>query len=113
MKHIFVIIWIVWLLSEVLLNRLVRSKMNNSKDLDKNSMLIIWIVIFTSISLGVLCSIYLYQPIIASNTIRYLGLCLIVTGIIIRIISIWTLGKYFTVNLAVHDDHKLVRTGLY
>ena len=113
MKHIFVIIWIVWLLSEVVLNRFVRSKMNNSKDLDKNSMLIIWIVIFISISLGVLCSIYLYQPIIDSNTIRYLGLCMIVAGIIIRMISIGTLGKYFTVNLAVHEDHKLVRNGLY
>jgi len=31
----------------------------------------------------------------------------------IRFISIWTLGKYFTVDVTIRDDHKLKKDGFY
>jgi protein-S-isoprenylcysteine O-methyltransferase Ste14 len=113
MKYIFELIWICWLLSEILLNRLVRSKIDNAKELDKNSLNLIWISIIVSMTLGILCSIYWVVPVIHSNLFLYLGSSLIVMGIIIRFMAIRTLGKFFTVNLALHGNHRLIKTGLY
>jgi protein-S-isoprenylcysteine O-methyltransferase Ste14 len=110
---IFTIVWIVWFLSELLLNRLFRSKMTNSKVWDKNSLKWIWITIIVSISLGVLSTIYLRTPLAKTGWINSLGLVLIICGMIIRFIAIRTLGKYFTVDLAVQNNHRLIKKGLY
>ena len=113
MKYVFEIIWICWLLSEILLNRLVRSKSTNSKELDKNSLNLIWIAIIVSMTSGVLIAIYWAAPIIQTNLLLYIGSALIVFGMLIRFIAIRTLGKFFTVNLALHGDHTLIKAGLY
>jgi protein-S-isoprenylcysteine O-methyltransferase len=34
-------------------------------------------------------------------------------GLIIRWISIYTLRKYFTVDVAIFKDHKVIKSGLY
>jgi protein-S-isoprenylcysteine O-methyltransferase Ste14 len=113
MKYIFEIIWICWFLSEFLINRFFRSKLNESKILDRNSLQIIWITIIASLSFGILSCFYLCFPISETNTIRYIGLVLIVAGMVIRFLAIRTLGKFFTANLAIHAEHKLVKQGLY
>lgn len=113
MKYIFEIIWIIWLLSEILMNRLLRSKNVNAKGLDKNSLNLIWIAIVVSMTLGILCAIYWADPIIKSNALLYLGSVLIVFGMLFRFIAIRTLGKFFTVNLAIHGDQSIIKTGLY
>ena len=113
MKYIFEIIWICWLLSEVLLNRLVRSKNAESKELDKNPLSLIWIAIVVSMTLGILIVIYWAAPMVYTNLLLYLGSVLILVGMIIRFIAVITLGKFFTVNLAVHGNHRLIKTGLY
>jgi protein-S-isoprenylcysteine O-methyltransferase Ste14 len=113
MKYIFEIIWISWLLSEIFLNRLVRSKSTNSKELDKNSLKLIWIAIVVSMTLGILNAIYWPAPMIRTNFLLYLGSILITVGMLIRFIAIGTLGKFFTVNLAIHGDQSLIKTGLY
>ena len=113
MKYIFETIWIVWLLSEILLNRLVRLKSTNSKGLDKNSLNLIWIAIIVSMTSGVLIAVYWAAPIIKTNLLLYIGSALIVFGMLIRFIAIRTLGKFFTVNLAIHGDQSLIKTGLY
>jgi protein-S-isoprenylcysteine O-methyltransferase Ste14 len=47
------------------------------------------------------------------NAIGILGLALLVIGIAIRWIAIYTLGKYFTGTVLIRGDHRLVRRGLY
>jgi protein-S-isoprenylcysteine O-methyltransferase Ste14 len=113
MIYIFEFIWICWLLSEILLNRLVRSKNANSKELDKNSLNLIWIAIIASMTFGVLNAIYWFAPMVKTNLLLYLGSVLIIAGMIIRFIAFITLGKFFTVNLALQNDHRLIITGLY
>jgi protein-S-isoprenylcysteine O-methyltransferase Ste14 len=110
---LFTIIWICWVLSEFLLNRIFRSDMSNSKELDKNSWRVIWLTIGISITLGVLCKKFIDIPIAGSIYIGYLGLSFLICGMIIRFIAIYTLGKFFTVDLAIKEDHKLVKNGLY
>lgn len=113
MKHIFEIIWIIWFLSEVVLNRILRSKKSGSKDLDKNSLRVIWITIILSITLGVMSKSYFNFPIVKSDWINYLGSSIIVLGMILRFVAIYTLGIFFTVDLSIQDNHELIRKGLY
>lgn len=113
MIHILEITWIIWFLSEILLNRLMRSKTNDSKDLDKSSLRFIWIGISISMTLGIICTMNFSFPITKTNLFEICGTILLISGIVIRFISIRTLGKFFTVDLAVHSDHKLVNSGMY
>jgi protein-S-isoprenylcysteine O-methyltransferase Ste14 len=113
MNYIFQSIWIIWLISEIFLNRLLRSKNTNAKELDKNSLNLIWITIILSMTSGILIAVYWAFPIIKTNVLLYIGSTLIVFGMLIRFIAIRSLGKFFTVNLAIHGDQQLIMTGLY
>ena len=110
---IFIFIWIIWFLSEVFLNRIFRAGNNSSENLDKNSLRIIWITIFISITSGVLANNFIPARILTSFPVGYIGLVLILIGMLIRFIAIRTLGRFFTVNLDINEKHQLVRKGLY
>ena len=111
--YIFIIIWICFFLSEILLLRIFRSKAPASKELDKSSLKFVWVTIIISISVGVLAMTYVKAPISRAIFIGYLGLFIIICGIFIRFSAIRTLGKFFTVNLAIHDNQRLIKSGLY
>ena len=110
---IFRIIWIAWCASEVLLNRLLHSGSNDRRGQDKGSLIFIWMMISLAISLGFIFAIYFKVPISNEILISYVGLFIIVVGMAIRFVSIWTLGKYFTVDVTIRDDHKLKKDGFY
>ena len=42
-----------------------------------------------------------------------IGLCLLVVGITIRWVAVYTLGKFFTGLVMIKRDHQLVRNGIY
>lgn len=42
-----------------------------------------------------------------------LGLLLMVGGLLVRWRAVVTLGRYFKPTVTIHDDHRLVRTGVY
>lgn len=85
---IFIIIWSIWFLSEILLNRLFRSGNKDKKNLDRGTMRIIWITIGIANSIGILSAIFIKFPISSNLLIPYFGLFLIVIGMIFRFISI-------------------------
>jgi protein-S-isoprenylcysteine O-methyltransferase Ste14 len=111
--RIFIITWSIWFISEILLNRLFRSGKNDNKNLDKGTMRIIWITIGTANSIGILSAIFIRFQISSNLLIPYLGLFLIASGMIFRFVSILSLGKFFTVDVTIRDDHKIKKDGLY
>jgi protein-S-isoprenylcysteine O-methyltransferase Ste14 len=110
---IFAIIWSIWFISEILLNRLLHSKNDDKQNLDMGSLRIIWITIGIANSLGILSAIFIKLPISNYFLIPYLGLFLIACGIILRFISIHALGKFFTVDVTIRKDHKIKKDGIY
>lgn len=110
------IIAAIWILSEVLLNRLVRSSKSDKTQGDKQSLRYIWITIMIALPLAHILSrqtAFPVFPISSSPVIVQAGLILIVAGMIYRFIAIYTLGRYFTVDVAIRSDHKIVRKGMY
>ncbi len=113
MSLLFIIIYSAWLLSEIILNRLLRSGAADKKNADRGSLSLIWITIFISIPLAVFISMRYYFPISFNPTISYAGLALILTGILLRIAIVKSLGKYFTVDVTIRSDHRLKKDGFY
>jgi len=110
---IFITIWAIWFGSEIFLNRILRSGTNDEKNYDKGSLKIIWIIIGVANSLGILCTILFKIPISNSPGFPYIGLLIILIGMNIRFISVWTLGRFFTVDVTIRDDHKIKSNGIY
>ncbi len=109
-----IIISVIWVLSEIILN-IVRRIENGRKD--KVSFQMIFIVIFISIFFGALIYVYcklnnmklFYLP----DIFIILGLILIIIGISIRWTAILTLKQFFSVNVTITQNHKIVKSGLY
>ena len=110
---IFWIVWMTWWASEFLLNIIVRSGKNDKKGHDKNSLVLIWIIIAIAITSGIIIANQLKMPISNSYIIHYIGLSVIVGGMIVRFISIWTLGRLFTVDVTIRENHKIKKDGIY
>ena len=110
---IFNIIWIAWCVSEILLNRLMRSGINDKKGQDKGSILFIWIMIAIAIFSGIVLQHYCIAPINNGLAISYIGLGIVVAGMALRIISILTLGRLFTVDVTIRENHSIKQDGVY
>jgi protein-S-isoprenylcysteine O-methyltransferase Ste14 len=109
---LFIIIWTLWFTSEIFLNRLSRSP-DYKKDKDKGSLKIIWMTIGMANSLGILSVIFLNFPISHLVYIEFIGLFLILNGMLLRFIAIFSLGRFFTVDVTILDHHRLKKNGLY
>ena len=110
---IFPIIYSLWFLSEIILNRLRRSNSSDKKGADKNSLLLIWVVVIPVIVISSYIAQRFYIPIVESQWTGYTGLAIMIIGIVIRLLVIKSLGRYFTVDVTIRQDHQLKKDGFY
>jgi len=108
----FYVVWTLWFVFEVLLNRITKSK-NIKKQKDKGSLNILWIAILFGISLGVLFMYNYNLPFSKNLSVPYIGLVVIILGIIIRLFAILSLKKSFTVDVSVKTNQKIITKGIY
>lgn len=114
MNVLFSIVCIIWLLSEVMLNRLLRSKSEDKQNADANSLRMIWVTIFSAITAAVLVSQRFYNfSISKSNNIFYVGLGVIVLGVLLRLWVIRSMGPLFTVDVTIRPGHHLKTDGFF
>ncbi len=112
-SYLFIIVCGFWIVSEILLQFLRFSKSDNQdKDLGSGKRLIL--VIYISITVGIIISFTRYGRIYINYHIIQLGsLILIVLGLVVRWLAIFTLRRFFTVNVAIQTDHIIIQTGIY
>jgi protein-S-isoprenylcysteine O-methyltransferase Ste14 len=97
----------------------IKSKMTATGDnADQKSYKILYTITIISLILGISIGMYfkfnnmlgLYNP---SNLYPIVGSMIIVAGMIVRLSAINTLKEYFTINVTIKADHKLITGGLY
>lgn len=110
---LFTISMVAWFLSEFLYKNMLKSDRGDRKDKDKSTLNILWLAIPFSIMAAVISSYNSTFPITSGSWISYLGEGLILIGIIFRFIMIRSLGKYFTVDVTIRQDHKIKKQGFY
>lgn len=105
------ILGLTYFLSEVILSLTKRSQ-TKVVSKDANSLRVLWI----AIGVGVWLSIQarsLWPAAMLPSWCFEAGVALFVIGILLRWYSIIHLGRFFTVDVAIAADHRLVDTGPY
>jgi protein-S-isoprenylcysteine O-methyltransferase len=101
------------LASEIVLALVKRSKFPDGGK-DRLTLPLIWAVISVSIFAGFFLRAAVPQGRLPHPQVFYvIGLVLFVLGLIVRWIAIIHLGRFFTVNVAIAEDHQLITTGPY
>ena len=100
-------------LSEAGIGFLKRSR-DDSVDADRHSLRLIWVTILISLAAGFVASTHLPGAAIAGGLpLFWIGVALFVVGLALRWYSIAYLGRFFTVNVAIHSGHEIIDTGPY
>jgi len=108
------ILGLIYVLSEAALALKRRAKAEESRDADKGSLGLLWLVIVSSVTLA-FNLVYLLPSagMEYASALRRLGIAVFAAGLAIRWYAIAHLGRFFTVNAAIAANHRLVDTGPY
>lgn len=106
-------IMILWGLGEFVLAVTRRATIGQSRD--QGSLRLLSLVLWSSMVMAVYAGMTRRLPFAAIIVApaAWLGLAILVAGLLLRAWSIRVLARFFTVNVAIRDDHKLVRSGPY
>ena len=103
-----------WITSEVVLAIVTRTGRTQGRLHDRGSLYILWIVIVATLSS--IDWIRLWLPAAdfsASSWLKPLTVFLLIAGLAIRWTAILSLGRAFSVNVAIRPTQQIYRSGLY
>lgn len=102
------------LLASELLLAITRRSSRGAKSEDANSFRVLWLVILGSIFLGFVVVGWCPEAALPHRRgFAIAGLVIFVLGVVLRWSAIIQLGRFFTVDVAIAEDHRLVETGAY
>jgi protein-S-isoprenylcysteine O-methyltransferase len=101
-------------ISEAGLTFLKRSR-DDSVDADDSTLRILWVTIVLSATLGILASTWVPAAAMRNGAaLAFVAGCVLFgLGVALRWYSIAWLGRFFTVNVAIHSRHEIIDTGPY
>ncbi len=103
----------IFAIAEIALGIFMRAK-SDAQSHDKGSLRMLWLVILASLYLGFQASHSFPMLGLADIGISYpIGVTLFFSGLCLRWFSIIYLGRFFTVNVAIAKDHRVIDTGPY
>ncbi len=108
-------LWIIdaWAVGEILLALFVRARRSTRNIQDRGTQFILWGTIFGSIFATGWLEHFPQGRIPSSHWMKSASLILLIFGLLVRIVAIFTLGRSFTVNVATHSAQTIERRGLY
>lgn len=108
----FIIVCSAWFISELVINKFFHVATSDG-DRDRGTRRTIWITIAIFNNLGIIIAILSNFHLSSYSVVPFIGLLIILAGMILRFIAVWSLGSFFTVNVTIRKDHKIIQTGLY
>ena len=114
LARIVQIVNLVWILSEVVLVVFARWNRRSALPRDRGSRTLLWCVIGVGIAAGNAAQAISCARIrIPELWLLGVSLLFLVGGLVVRWTAILTLGRFFSTNVSIQQDHRLVRTGLF
>ena len=104
------------LLPELIITIFKQSTPGCSKRLDHSSLASIWVIIVAAIVVALPFGYYLIPESLCFQFGQVgiiVALSIWLLGLLLRIWSIYTLGSFFSVNVAIHKEHQLIDLGPY
>jgi protein-S-isoprenylcysteine O-methyltransferase Ste14 len=103
-----------WIASEVAIVIVTRTRRGGGAVRDRGSMPILWLVIFGSIwAASWFGETHAHTILWGAGWIRTVSVALIAAGLVIRWTAILSLGRSFSVNVAIHATQTVHKTGLF
>ncbi|MGH7741016.1 MAG: methyltransferase family protein [Candidatus Eiseniibacteriota bacterium] len=107
-------LFFAWPVAEYVLGRLRRARRESHDVQDRGSQALLWAAIAISVTAGMFAQRIGTGGFGLTLMARgRLALALLVAGLSLRVWAIVALGKFFTVQVALHSDHRVVRAGPY
>jgi protein-S-isoprenylcysteine O-methyltransferase Ste14 len=106
----------IWILSELLIKYFKRGGEKGNRGIYTNALISIMSIPIATLGIliGVLANFknirWLYSP---DYILSCIGLFLVLAGVAIRWSAVLTLKKFFTVDVSIREDQKLIQTGLF
>ncbi len=108
------VLGVIYVVSELGLAVRKRAAAGETRVQDRGSLTLLWMVITVSVTLAFnLASLLPAAGMNGGSRLGALGIALFVAGLAIRWYAIVWLGRFFTVNVAIATDHRLIDTGPY
>lgn len=104
-------LYLAWLVSEVFILRPARDR--SGSDVDRKSLLLLASSNFIAPLLAIAAWFSGIGTTSFGASTKLLGIVLMLAGFLTRWSGMWTLRKFFSANVAVQDDHRLVIRGPY
>ncbi len=105
---------LAWVVSEVVLALWVRATRVAATKRDRGSLALMWIAIAFGVTAANVVRFRSAGAIDASRSVVLAAaLALLVAGLMLRLAAILTLGRFFTVDVAVQTGQHVVRTGAF
>jgi protein-S-isoprenylcysteine O-methyltransferase Ste14 len=107
-------LYLSWVLSEVAILIVTRTRSGGGEIKDQGSLLILWITMIASINLGVrFGDAHAHTMFGDPQWIRFASLAFMVFGLAIRWTAVVSLGRSFSANVAIRTEQRLQTDGLY
>ncbi len=103
-----------WIATEALVLLVTRTRRSGGEVRDRGSLLVLWVVVFGAMSVGSGAGAA-YEPTAFHAGHWLMDACvgLLALGLAIRWTAIYTLGKSFSANVAIHATQRLNQSGLF
>jgi protein-S-isoprenylcysteine O-methyltransferase len=112
--YLFYVVCAVWAASELWLGWSHRSA-DRSRQRDAGTLRLLILIIYASIGIGVWVALQRLSPLPEPPRLALflVGLAMMAAGLLFRWWSIRVLAQYFTVDVSIREDHRIVRDGPY
>jgi protein-S-isoprenylcysteine O-methyltransferase Ste14 len=104
----------IWVLSEIAILIVTMTRSGGGEIKDRGSLLVLWFTMFTSINLGVRFGDS-HTPTMfgGGQWVRLASIAVMVLGLAIRWTAVVSLGRSFSVNVAIRKKQQLQTAGIY
>jgi protein-S-isoprenylcysteine O-methyltransferase len=111
---VFVWVYWIWVASELIFQVVTRTKRSSGEVKDRGSLLVLLPAIFVSIWMAMWWgATHPHTMLGGAGWLQELGLGLMLAGLAIRWTAIYTLGRSFSTNVAIHATQTVQKTGLF
>jgi protein-S-isoprenylcysteine O-methyltransferase Ste14 len=114
LEFVFDVLTKVWAVGEVLIAVFTTTFRGKGKIQDHGTQIILWIVIIASFKIDEWLHRILPVDMPGSYSwLRPMALGILILGLVVRGVAVFSLGSAFSANVATHEGQKLKRGGLY
>ncbi|MDQ3284095.1 MAG: isoprenylcysteine carboxylmethyltransferase family protein [Acidobacteriota bacterium] len=112
-RTLLLVVCALWVASEVALGVAKRSRSGESSRKDRASLILLWIGITASVYFAIALQRHRATEMPGGIATFYAGIAILLLGVVLRWIAIITLWRYFTVDVAIRHDHRIISHGIY